>query len=99
METTPAPAPLVDSVRREIAELAALLQSSEIFRDYQRAFQAITGLPLALRAAGSFRPPMQGTKLGNPLCALLAGRNKTCAACLDMQQRLECTAGEKAGTA
>src|SRR6187399_1864279 len=99
METTPAPAAPLDSLRREAAGFVALLQSSDIFRDYQRAFQAITGLPLALRAAGSFQPPMQGTKLGNPLCALLAGRNKTCAACLDLQQRLERTACDQPGTA
>ena len=99
METTtslPAPA---DALRREAAEFVAMLQASDIFRDYQRAFQAITGLPLALRAAGSFQPPMQGTKLGNPLCALLAGRNKTCSACLDLQQKLETGACAQADTA
>ncbi len=99
METTtslPAPA---DTALREATAFVALLQSSEIFRDYQRAFQSITGLPLSLRAAGSFQPPMQGAKLGNPLCALLAGRNKTCAACLDLQQRLEQTACAQPGTA
>jgi AraC-like DNA-binding protein/ligand-binding sensor protein len=97
---TPALSPLaVDTFRREAAEFVAMLQASDIFRDYQRAFQAITGLPLALRAAGSFQPPMQGTKLGNPLCALLAGRNKTCAACLELQQRLEQSTCDQPGTA
>ena len=99
METTTSPAAPIDSARREAITFVTLLQASEIFRDYQRAFQSITGLPLALRAAGSFQPPMQGTKLGNPLCALLAGRNKTCAACLEMQQRLEQTACTQPGTA
>ena len=99
METTTSLTPPNDSARREATEFVALLQGSDIFRDYQRAFQSITGLPLALRATGSFQPPMQGTKLGNPLCALLAGRNKTCAACLDLQQRLEQTACEQPGTA
>ena len=99
METTPAPTPLADSARREAAEFVALLQASDIFRDYQHAFQSITGLPLSLRAAGSFQPPMQGTKLGNRLCGLLAGRNKTCGSCLEAQQRLECTAGDQPATA
>ena len=100
METTPflATAPS-DSARRETAELVNSLQSSDMFRDYQRAFQALTGLPLSLRAAGSFQPPMQGTKLGNALCTLLASKNKTCAACLEMQCRLEQAAGDQAGTA
>lgn len=99
METTlPAPAQ-TEPARTDAAELVASLQSSDMFRDYQRAFQAITGLPLSLRAAGSFQPPMQGTKLGNPLCTLLAAKSKTCAACLQLQSRLECAAGEPAGTA
>ena len=72
METTPSvPAP-AEIMHKENHELVSLLQSSEIYRDYQRAFQAITGLPLALRAAGSFQSPMQGHKLANPLCALLS---------------------------
>lgn len=99
METTTSFRDPADALRREAAEFVGMLQSSDIFRDYQRAFQAITGLPLAVRAAGSFQPPMQGTKLGNPLCALLARRNKTCAACLELQQRLEQNAREQPETA
>ena len=97
METTPSSAPTATATR-ESHELVTLLQNSDIYRDYQRAFQSITGLPLTLRAAGSFATPMQGAKLGNPLCALLAAKNKTCAACLDVQQRLERSAGEQPGT-
>ncbi len=96
METTPSAAPATtETATRDCAELVSLLQNSEIYRDYQRAFQSITGLPLTLRPAGAFAAPMQGAKLGNPLCALLAGKNRTCAACLDVQQRLErCTDGQ-----
>lgn len=88
-----------DNAGHNSAGLVALLQDSETFRDYQRAFQAITGLPLALRAAGSFQPPMRGSAHSNPLCSLLASRNKTCAACLEVQGRLEQASGEKAQTA
>lgn len=98
METTLPTAP-TETTRRDTAELVASLQSSDTFRDYQRAFQAITGLPLSLRAAGSFQPPMQGTKLGNSLCSLMASKNKTCSACLEMQTRLESATGEQAATA
>ena len=42
---------------------------------------------------------MRGSSQGNPLCALLAARNKTCAACLEVQARLEQASGEKAQTA
>ena len=70
-------------------DVVARLQESQIFRDYQSAFQTATGLPLVLRAAGSFQPPMTGTKQMNPFCALMAGRSKSCAGCLRMQEQVE----------
>jgi len=69
--------------------LVGRLQTSEIFRDYQQAFQTATGLPLVLRAPGAFQAPMAGARNLNPFCALMAARSKTCAACLDNQQRAE----------
>ena len=78
--------------------LAEHLQKSEIFRDYQKAFQTTTGLPLAIRAAGSFQAPMHGNKNANPFCTLMAGRNKACSTCLQLQQRMESGAGEGATT-
>ena len=65
------------------------LQLSGLFREYQQAFEATTGLPLVLREAGSFRTPLQGSKRANPFCSLMTQTNKTCAACLQLQQRLE----------
>jgi len=67
----------------------AHLLRSVIFRDYQKAFEATIGLPLALRSAGSFQFPLHGSKNTNPFCALMAGTNQTCAACLQLQQRVE----------
>ncbi len=88
-----------ETVRRDRQDLVARLQASEIFRDYRTAFEAITGLPLALSVAGTFQPPLHGNKRGNGLCALLASRNKTCAACLELQERLETAACLRPGTA
>ena len=65
------------------------LQRSVIFRDYQQAFEATIGLPLALRSAGSFQFPLHGSKRANPFCTLMAGTNRTCAACLQLQQSVE----------
>jgi len=65
------------------------LQQSDIFHDYRQAFETITGLPLVLRSTGSFRTPLQGSALVNPFCSLMLQANKTCAACLVLQQRLE----------
>ncbi|MFY9923534.1 MAG: helix-turn-helix domain-containing protein [Opitutaceae bacterium] len=78
--------------------LADHLQKSEIFRDYQKAFQTTTGLPLAIRAAGSFQAPMHGSKHSNPFCAHMAARNKTCSSCLQLQQRMETNAHDGATT-
>lgn len=69
--------------------LVAQLEKSPLFREYRTAFQTATGLPLVLRAAGSFQPPLAGSKQLNPFCALLASRNKACAACLQLQERVE----------
>lgn len=84
--------------QRERNLLVARLQSSDIFREYQRAFQSITGLPLALRPVGSFQAPMQGTRQANPLCSLMIRSNRTCAACLEVQRRLETAACERPRT-
>lgn len=69
------------------------LKESQIFRDYEQAFSATTGLPLALRAVGDLTMPMQGRKNENPFCALLAKTNKSCAACLEFQGQVEQQAG------
>jgi len=67
----------------------SILRQSQLFRDYQRAFEATTGFPLVLRAPGSFAVPLAGSKHINPFCALITGANKTCSACLQFQQRAE----------
>lgn len=68
------------------------LRQSELFREYQQAFEATTGLALVLRESGSFRAPLHGSKRVNPFCALMTQTNQTCAACLQFQQRVEAEA-------
>src|SRR5579883_3482925 len=70
-------------------EIVAHLQKSEIYRAYAEAFQATTGLPLALRAIGTFNSPLKDARGANPFCGLMAATNKTCAACLRLQQEVE----------
>jgi AraC-like DNA-binding protein/ligand-binding sensor protein len=65
------------------------LRESKVFRDYQDAFETSTGLPLAMRAVGSFHPPLHRSKHVSAFCALMASRNTSCAACLQVQQRIE----------
>jgi AraC-like DNA-binding protein/ligand-binding sensor protein len=87
---SPSPSSLGSAVTpRPSNDVVTRLRDSEVFRDYQQAFETATGLPLVLRAAGSFQPPLQGSRQLNPFCALMAAMNKTCAACLQLQQRIE----------
>jgi AraC-like DNA-binding protein len=88
MNASHSPIPSTEPLHRD-GDLVARLQQSEIFRDYQQAFQTATGLPLALRATGAFSAPMQGAKNLNPFCTLMAATSKTCSACLQMQNRVE----------
>jgi AraC-like DNA-binding protein/ligand-binding sensor protein len=70
-------------------DVVSHLQRSEVFRQYQDAFESTTGLPLVLRRAGSFQSPLHGSKRVNSFCALMGKSNATCAACLQLQQRAE----------
>jgi len=74
---------------RQSREIVAHLQRSEIYRTYEEAFQATTGLPLALRAIGGFSSSLKEARNANPFCAFMAMCNKTCAACLRLQQEVE----------
>ncbi|MBX3738808.1 MAG: PocR ligand-binding domain-containing protein [Candidatus Didemnitutus sp.] len=74
------------------------LERAAIFQEYKDAFEATTGLPLALRATGTFNSPLHDSKRVNPFCQLMAGRNKTCANCLLVQQKAEEEARSEAKT-
>ena len=74
------------------------LARSELYRDYERAFQEATGLPLNLRPIETFDLPHQDSPYENPFCALMASTNQTCAACLQLQRRVEEGAGLKPKT-
>jgi ligand-binding sensor protein len=73
----------------EARQMVDRLEKSQIFRDYEKAFTATTGLPLALRAVETITMPMKGRKNENPFCALMASTNKSCAACLELQRKVE----------
>ena len=64
------------------------LTKSDIYRDYERAFSAATGLPLALRPVESWRLAHHGKHHENPFCAMLAKCSQSCAACLNEQERI-----------
>jgi AraC-like DNA-binding protein len=64
------------------------IQGSELYKEYERAFNEATGLPLALRPVESWQLPHHRQRKENPFCAMLAERSKACAACLQVQQRM-----------
>jgi AraC-like DNA-binding protein/ligand-binding sensor protein len=82
-----------ESPSRRSRAIVGQLARSEIYRDYERAFRDATGLPLSLRAVEAFDLPHQGEQNENPFCALMATTNQSCAACLQLQRKVEESAG------
>jgi AraC-like DNA-binding protein len=69
--------------------LVEQLRRSQIYRDYEKAFRETTGLPLTLRGGGCFNLAHHGDPKENPFCALMAGINRTCGSCLQLQRKVE----------
>lgn len=86
-----------ESVQRS-REFVDKLKRSQIYRDYEQAFRDTTGLPINLRSLEAFDLPHHHDPNENPFCALMAKSNKSCAACLQLQRRVEEEAGLKPTT-
>lgn len=78
--------------------LIKTLAESKIFRDYERAFNEATGLPLSLRPVQPRRMPHRGKNRENPFCAEMAATSGSCAACLGVQDQLAQGAREEPKT-
>jgi AraC-like DNA-binding protein/ligand-binding sensor protein len=70
-------------------ELVDRLKKSQIYRDYEKAFRETTGMPINLRPIESFDLPHHDDPKEAPFCALMARTNHTCAACLQLQKKVE----------
>jgi len=68
--------------------LVDALVTSKIYQDYERAFTEATGLPVAQRPVESWQLPHHGKRGESPFCAMVAGKSKACAVCLQVQERL-----------
>lgn len=75
--------------RQRNKELVERLRKTRLYRDYEQAFEAATGLPLTLRPVESFRFALRDHSKENEFCVLMAGTNRSCSACLAMQEQLE----------
>ncbi len=69
--------------------MVAQLKRSQLYRDYEQAFRDTTGLPIALRPIEAFDLPHHGDPKESPFCALMASSNHSCAACLQLQKKVE----------
>jgi AraC-like DNA-binding protein len=64
------------------------LSRSKIYQDYEQAFNHATGLPLKLRPTEVWQLVHHKTKYENPFCAILSQHSRSCAACLEVQQKI-----------
>jgi len=78
--------------------LVEALTNSRTYREYERAFGDMTGLPIALQPVETWQLPHHGKRNENPLCALLSKKSRACAACLQVQERLCRKAANEADT-
>lgn len=79
-------------------ELIETLTRSELFRNYERAYNDVTGMPLTLRPLETWRLLFHGKRKENAFCAIMAQKSKTCAACLQVQKKLAHDAIDKPAT-
>ena len=79
-------------------ELVSRIQRSETFLEYESAFEDATGLPLTIRPLESWNLPHRARPNENPFCAALARTNRTCAACLEVQQQVVDKASDQPAT-
>jgi AraC-like DNA-binding protein/ligand-binding sensor protein len=78
--------------------LVEALAGSKIFQDYERAFTEATGMPVALRPVETWQLPHHGKRNEGPFCALISEKSRSCAACLQVQEKLSEAAALEAHT-
>jgi AraC-like DNA-binding protein len=69
-------------------QLLETLTHSEMYQNYERAYTETTGMPVTLRPVETWQLPLHGKRRENPFCAIMAEKSRTCAACLQMQEKL-----------
>lgn len=82
----------------DIGQLIETLIRSEVFKNYEHAFNDATSMPLTLRPVGSQRLPFRGKRNESVFCAMMAEKSAACAAYLQFQEKLEQAAMENTAT-
>src|SRR5436190_6688365 len=75
-------------------QLLETLTHSEMFQNYERAYTDTTGMPITLRPVETWQLPLHGKRRENPFCAMMAEQSRSCAACLQMQEKLAKSAAD-----
>jgi AraC-like DNA-binding protein len=78
--------------------LIEALANSKLYQDYERAFAETTGMPVCLRPVDSWQLPLHGKHNENPFCGIMSQKSRSCAACLQIQQKLAETSARQAQT-
>lgn len=78
--------------------LVDALTACSTYQEYARSFSELTGMPVSLRPVDTWQLPLHGKKNENQFCNLMADRSRSCAACLQVQQRLSLAASREAHT-
>jgi YesN/AraC family two-component response regulator len=78
-----------DNPRQRSRAIVEQLKRSKIYQDYEQAYRDATGLPITLRPIEAFDMPFRDDPMENPFCALMAQSNQSCAACLQLQRKVE----------
>src|ERR1051325_5788794 len=79
-------------------QLIETLTHSQVYQDYERAYTETTGLPVTLRPVETWQLPLHGKRKENPFCAMMAAQSRTCAACLQLQEKLAQSAMHETAT-
>lgn len=69
--------------------LIALLSKSDVYREYEHAFVATTGLPLGLHAPDMITVIRHARRQENPFCALMVKTSQWCTASYNLQRKVE----------
>lgn len=86
--TAKLPSTSTGSTANEDRALVRALLRSKVYREFQRAFDEATGLPVTLHPAGPPALSHPKSRAQSPFCALVFHRKDGCASCLSMNERL-----------
>lgn len=79
-------------------QLLETLTRSGMYQDYERAYTEATGMPVTLRPVETWQLSLHGKRRENSFCAQIAGQSRSCATCLQMQEKLAQSASDGPST-